>query len=409
METLYATSHLAGTFTNPANAVGNTPTTWAGALNTSTNATSRWAIGDPVDPLTSGATQTVVVWSRKGSNSGTPTIALNLYENGTLIRQIGTTSNVTSTTGQSVSGTFTSSEVTNRTAVEIEVVMTAAGGSPSVRNSAQIAYIEWTADTTAAATYTASAAQTLPTLTQSAAGTATAPTSTGTASQTLPMVTQSGDGSATPPVYSGSSSQILPGFSQSATGSHVPPTATGSAAQSLPGLMQAATGTVGAPSADGAVAQTLPALTQSATGTVQAPGATGTSAQTLPGVSQSAAGEVFAPVYSGELVQILPGFSQSAAGWSSGAAGVTGSAAQTLPSFDQYAAGTFTAPVYAGTAAQTLPFLTQSAYDDVPPELYVMTVRRSGAITRGVHGNQTPAASTRGHSHNADARTYEEH
>jgi hypothetical protein len=150
-EFLYATSHLAGTFTNPNNANGNTPATWAGpALNTNTSETSRWAIGDPVDPLTGAATQTIRVVARKGTNSGNPTIALNLYENGSLVQSILAATNVTSTSGQTLVGTFNTSVITNRNNVEIEVVMTGAGGSPTVRNAAQISHIEWEADTSAA-------------------------------------------------------------------------------------------------------------------------------------------------------------------------------------------------------------------------------------------------------------------
>ena len=148
IQTLYATSHITGALTNPATAVGNTPTTWAGALNVNSNYTSRWALGDPTDPLTSGATQTIRVLAKKGSNSGTPTIALNLYENGTLVQALLSATNVTSTTGQTLTATFASSAITDRTGVEVEVVETSAGGSPSARNSAQIAYIAWDADAT---------------------------------------------------------------------------------------------------------------------------------------------------------------------------------------------------------------------------------------------------------------------
>lgn len=148
-ETLYATSHLAGTFVTPENAVGNTPTTWAGELNANVNVTSRWAIGDPVNPLTAGATHTVLVAARKGSNSGTPTIALNLFENGVLVQSLVGATNVTSTTGQTISGTFTTSTITSGNDIEIEAVMVSVGGSGTARNSAQVATISLTADTTA--------------------------------------------------------------------------------------------------------------------------------------------------------------------------------------------------------------------------------------------------------------------
>jgi hypothetical protein len=149
VETLYASSHLAGAFSSPDNALGNSPSTWAGDLNTNASYTSRWALADPVDPLTPAATQTVRVLARKGSNTGTPTIALNLYENGSLVGSILGATSITSTTGQTLTATFNTGQIANGADVEIEVVQSAVGGSGSARNSAQIAYIEWEADTSA--------------------------------------------------------------------------------------------------------------------------------------------------------------------------------------------------------------------------------------------------------------------
>jgi hypothetical protein len=143
---LFADSHSTGNFLNPNNALGDTPTTWAGELNTSTSATSRWNMENPANPLTTGATQTVEVTLRKGSNSGTPTASILLYESTTLKATLVATTSITSTTGQVLSGTFASSLITNPNNVRIEVVMTAAGGGPSVRNSAQVSHIKWIAD-----------------------------------------------------------------------------------------------------------------------------------------------------------------------------------------------------------------------------------------------------------------------
>jgi hypothetical protein len=154
IETLFATGHITGTVATPDSALGNTPSTWAGVVNANTSATSRWAIGDPVDPLTADQSHTVRVVARKGSNSGTPTVALNLYENGTLVQSIVGATGVSSTTGQDVQGTFATSVITDRTAIEVEVVIAGASGNPSTRNSAQISLVELTADTTAAAAET---------------------------------------------------------------------------------------------------------------------------------------------------------------------------------------------------------------------------------------------------------------
>jgi hypothetical protein len=146
IQTVYADAHITGNFANPDNAVGNTPLTWAGQLNVNSNYTSRWSLADLTPDLTTGATQTIRILARKGTNSGTPTITINLYENGSLVAEILASTNITSIVGQTLVATFLSSQITNKNNVEIEVVQTSAGGSPSVRNSAQIAYIQWDAD-----------------------------------------------------------------------------------------------------------------------------------------------------------------------------------------------------------------------------------------------------------------------
>jgi hypothetical protein len=145
-DVLYADNHISGTFSNPQNAVGNAPGTWAGDLNTNSNYTSRWSMDNPSGPLNSGGTQTVRVHVRRGGNSGVPTITVNLYQDGVFLAEVIPTTNVTSTTGEDLTGTFSHSLVTNRSGVEIEVVQTGAAGSGAVRNSAQLALIEWTAD-----------------------------------------------------------------------------------------------------------------------------------------------------------------------------------------------------------------------------------------------------------------------
>jgi len=141
-ESKYASSHITGSFATPDNALGAANGSWAGELNKSSSYTSRWAMEDPSGGIT--GTQTIDVWSRKGSNSGTPTIALNLYENGSLVQSIVGNTNVTSTTGMNISGTFDASVITSANDVEIEAVETGVGGSPSARNSAQIDSIAWT-------------------------------------------------------------------------------------------------------------------------------------------------------------------------------------------------------------------------------------------------------------------------
>lgn len=140
--TLYATSHITGSANNPNNALGAADGQWAGIINDNTSWTSRWAMDDPAGALT--GTQTISVLASKGSNSNDPSMSINLYENGSLVQSVASTTTITSTTGQVVSGTFNASAISNPANVEIEVLTTSNSGSPSKRNSVQIDDIQWT-------------------------------------------------------------------------------------------------------------------------------------------------------------------------------------------------------------------------------------------------------------------------
>lgn len=193
------------------------------------------------------------------------------------------------------------------------------------------------------------AAQTLPHLTQAAAGTVVAPSFTATAAQTLGPLTQAAAGTTTPPAFTGSAADTLPPLSQAASGGTVPPSFTGDAAQTLPPLGQSAAGTVTTPGVAGSADQTLPALSQAAAGAVVNPGFTAQAAQTLPALGQSATG-----------ARTLPNFAATAA--------------QTLPSLTQSAAGTTAGPAFTGSIAQTLPALRQKARQNPPPHARSATV-----------------------------------
>lgn len=146
-ELLYAASHVTGSFTNPNNALGDTPGTWAGDLNANNSYTSEWLIAGPTDPLTSGATQTFRVLARKGTNNNNPTIALELLQGGSVIASIGAVT-ITSTSGQILTVTVNTSAISNRNDIRVRAIQASAGGGPNDRNCAQVAYLEWDAVTT---------------------------------------------------------------------------------------------------------------------------------------------------------------------------------------------------------------------------------------------------------------------
>lgn len=151
VETLYATSHLSGTVTTPANALGAPDATWTTDTG-ATNWTSRFAMGDPTGSLANG-THTITVRARKISGqTGTPVInSIALYENGTSFATITSGSTNITTTSQDVAPTFDSSILAGRdlTNIEVEIVTTSAGGSPGARTPVQIDSITWSGDFTA--------------------------------------------------------------------------------------------------------------------------------------------------------------------------------------------------------------------------------------------------------------------
>lgn len=141
-ETKYATSHLTGSVSTPANANGTTDGTFTTDTG-NTNWTSRWAMGDPSGSLT--GTQTITITVRKDQSGGNdPSVtSIDLYENGSLVQNLSTGGSVTSATSQTFSGTFDGSAVSNANNVEISVATTGAGGPAASRRSVQLDSIKW--------------------------------------------------------------------------------------------------------------------------------------------------------------------------------------------------------------------------------------------------------------------------
>lgn len=149
-EIVYADAQVSGSITTPANALGSTAGTWAGTPNQNINTTDVWSMANPTLPDLSANTQTITVRARKGSNTGTPTLQVNVYEGATL-RQSGVTTNITSTTGQDVAVTFDGTAFTSANDLRVETVIVGTGGNAATRNSVEIDYIRANLDTEAAA------------------------------------------------------------------------------------------------------------------------------------------------------------------------------------------------------------------------------------------------------------------
>lgn len=146
IENLYADGVVANNgCTSPTNAQGSADGTWTG--NTSAdNWDCRWSIADPAGPLTPSATQTINVTIRKSDGGGgrDPDYTVDLYQGGSLVASLasGTLTTDTATVG----GTFTDSDISDGSAVEILVSASGSGGPPNDRRTIQVDAIEWVAD-----------------------------------------------------------------------------------------------------------------------------------------------------------------------------------------------------------------------------------------------------------------------
>lgn len=141
-EERYATSHLAGNFSNPANAVLAPDGTYT-TDTSNASPTSRWAMGDPSAGITGLQAITVTCRKNASGGNGDPTLAINLYELGTLVTAVKPATAVTDAT-TTLQGNFDASVITNPADVEIELVVSGVGGSPSGRRTVQVDAIDWT-------------------------------------------------------------------------------------------------------------------------------------------------------------------------------------------------------------------------------------------------------------------------
>lgn len=148
--------------------------------------------------------------------------------------------------------------------------------------------------------------------------------------------------------FTATAAQTLPRLSQSATATL---TYSGVVAQTLPKLAQAATATVSGTGFDATIEQTLPRLAQSATATLTF---TATATQTLPKLSQAA---VAVLRYSATVAQTLPRLAQSITATLT----FSGTIAQTLPKLTQAAVADVAGAGVSATIEQTLPSLQQAA------------------------------------------------
>lgn len=279
-ETLYAASVFSGSCGTSGNALGAPDGTYTTDAD-NTSWTCRFNLTAlSTGNLTTGTNgQSVTVRTRKETGTGTPSYVLTVYEGGSLV-YFGGTTNVTSTTSQDDVFTWTSTG-TDGSDIDIQLAVTASGGSPSARTTVQLDAITWTADW-AAATYdfsgtvTGVAPATSGTVTGKAARagavTGLAPATSGTITDTTQRFGAVAGSATASGTVTGTKQEANNDFSGTVTGSA---TASGTVA----GTKAASGAVAGSATASGTVTGSENSST-TVTGTVTATGtATGTAAR----------------------------------------------------------------------------------------------------------------------------------
>ena len=138
----WSSSHIAGTFSDPNNALGVSDGTWTTDVN-GANPDSRYAMENPTGSISGTQNITVLVRPEDAGAQGDPTIVVELFENGVSVRNIVNSTTVDNAAGNvNISGTFDASEITDPDDVEIRVDVESVGGGPNA-NTLQMDSIRW--------------------------------------------------------------------------------------------------------------------------------------------------------------------------------------------------------------------------------------------------------------------------
>lgn len=141
-ETKYAVQHVRGSFTNPNNALGSPNNTWAGLVNSSTSQQSIYKMDVPTAPITRGESSITVI-CKKGSNTGSPTLTVNLYEGNKIVGVLLDNVPVQHSASQGIVADFDLRSITDYNNIYIEVISNAVSGARDYSNSVQIDAIVW--------------------------------------------------------------------------------------------------------------------------------------------------------------------------------------------------------------------------------------------------------------------------
>jgi hypothetical protein len=145
---LAATSNLSGPVGNIQDDPTNPDANKLSAV--STTAISVLAVSTPTpafsNPVVGAGLQTFRAWVNKAGGSGTPTAKIDLYESGVFVANILAATNITSTTGQLIQGTWNASLLGTASGANVEIRITGTvGGTGGARATIEVGAVDWLA------------------------------------------------------------------------------------------------------------------------------------------------------------------------------------------------------------------------------------------------------------------------
>jgi len=276
-DSIITQTNLSGTLTDITAQDGN----WLTASSNNADSVLHVSFPTPTGPPNTGAgLQNFSVQYRVTANGSSVTFNAYLYENGSVLNG-GTAIDTwasTSTTGAVREITWDASLLgtSDGSLVEVQIVATKSGGSPSNRTTGEFGYVDWDVDYSLAGR-TGTLSQTLADVTASGAG---ALTIVGSLGVTLSDVLTSSDGSLS---VVGALSDTLGGVTLASAGGSPQPI-TGDASNTLAEVTAAGTGSL---LVQGSSSQSLGEVTGSGTGSILIQGSL---SQTIAAVTSSATG-----------------------------------------------------------------------------------------------------------------------
>lgn len=125
---------------------------WADAIDTGAHTLAHVSFPPPTgNPTTGAGLQKFKIWVKKAGGSSTPSVRVDLYENGIeLANGVITATSVTSTTGVLLSGTWDATLLTNADGSGVEAYVDGINslGKPTNRAAISVGAVEWNVDYT---------------------------------------------------------------------------------------------------------------------------------------------------------------------------------------------------------------------------------------------------------------------